>query len=135
RTGATVSRAGTGDTSSGRSATGGVHGSPAPSPRRTLRLSKLGAVALTRTKSFQNYIGGEWVDAASGDTFESINPASGDTIGAFPRSSAEDVDRAVAAAKVAYEEWRLVPAPKRGEILYRFASLLMEEKDDLTDLM
>ncbi len=53
----------------------------------------------------------------------------------FPRSSADDVDRAVAAARAAYEEWRLVPAPKRGEILYRFANLLMEEKDGLTDLM
>jgi alpha-ketoglutaric semialdehyde dehydrogenase len=92
-------------------------------------------VALTGTKTFQNYIGGEWVDALSGETFESVNPASGDTIGTFPRSSAEDVDRAVAAAKEAYEQWRLVPAPKRGEILYRFANLLTEQKDDVTDLM
>jgi alpha-ketoglutaric semialdehyde dehydrogenase len=90
---------------------------------------------LTRTKTFKNYIGGEWVEAASGETFESVNPATGDTIGVFPRSSAEDVDRAVDAAKAAFEEWRLVPAPKRGEILYRFANLLIEEKDDLTDLM
>jgi acyl-CoA reductase-like NAD-dependent aldehyde dehydrogenase len=92
-------------------------------------------VALTGTKAFQNYIGGEWVDALAGETFESVNPASGDTIGNFPRSSAEDVDCAVAAAKEAYEEWRLVPAPKRGEILYRFANLLTEQKDDVTDLM
>jgi acyl-CoA reductase-like NAD-dependent aldehyde dehydrogenase len=92
-------------------------------------------VALTGTKTFQNYIGGEWVDSASGDTFESTSPATGETIGVFPRSNAEDVDRAVEAAKAAYEEWRLVPAPKRGEILYRFANLLTEEKDELTDLM
>jgi acyl-CoA reductase-like NAD-dependent aldehyde dehydrogenase len=92
-------------------------------------------VALTGTKSFQNYIGGEWVDSASGETFESTSPATGDSIGIFPKSNAEDVDRAVAAAKAAFEEWRLVPAPKRGEILYRFANLLIEEKDDLTDLM
>jgi alpha-ketoglutaric semialdehyde dehydrogenase len=92
-------------------------------------------VALTGTKTFQNYIGGEWVDSASGDTFESTSPASGDSIGIFPKSNAQDVDRAVAAAKAAFEEWRLVPAPKRGEILYRFANLLIEEKDDLTDLM
>jgi aldehyde dehydrogenase (NAD+) len=92
-------------------------------------------VALTGTRSFKNYIGGEWVGAASGETFESVNPATGETIGVFPRSSAEDVDRAVEAAKAEFEEWRLVPAPKRGEILYRFANLLMEEKDDLTDLM
>jgi len=92
-------------------------------------------VALTGTKTFQNYIGGEWCDAASGETFDSVNPATGETIGTFPRSSAEDVDRAVAAAKAAFEDWRLVPAPKRGEILYRFANLLMEEKDEFTDLM
>jgi alpha-ketoglutaric semialdehyde dehydrogenase len=92
-------------------------------------------VALTGTRSFQNYIGGEWVDSASGETFESTSPATGDSIGVFPKSNAEDVDRAVAAARAAFEEWRLVPAPKRGEILYRFANLLIEEKDDLTDLM
>ena len=92
-------------------------------------------MALTGTKTFQNYIGGEWVDSVSGATFESTSPATGDSIGTFPKSNAEDVDRAVAAAKAAYEQWRLVPAPKRGEILYRFANLLIEEKDDLTDLM
>jgi alpha-ketoglutaric semialdehyde dehydrogenase len=92
-------------------------------------------VALTGTRTFQNYIGGEWRDAASGETFGSTNPATGETIGTFPRSSAEDVDRAVAAAQEAYEDWRLVPAPKRGEILYRFANLLMDEKEQLTDLM
>jgi alpha-ketoglutaric semialdehyde dehydrogenase len=92
-------------------------------------------VALTGAKTFQNYIGGEWVDSASGETFESTSPATGDAIGVFPKSIAEDVDRAVAAAKAAYEEWRLVPAPKRGEILYRFANLVTEEKDALADLI
>ncbi len=90
---------------------------------------------LTGTKTFQNYIGGEWVDSASGETFESTSPATGDAIGVFPKSNAEDVDRAVDAARAAFEEWRLVPAPKRGEVLYRFANLLTEEKDDVTDLM
>jgi aldehyde dehydrogenase (NAD+) len=69
------------------------------------------------------------------DTFESTSPADGETIGVFPRSTVEDVDRAVAAAKEAYAHWRLVPAPKRGEILYRFARLLEQEKDALTVLM
>jgi alpha-ketoglutaric semialdehyde dehydrogenase len=89
----------------------------------------------TETKTFKNFIGGEWVNAASGETFESVSPATGETLGIFPRSTAEDVDRAVAAAKTAFEDWRLVPAPKRGEILFRFARLLEEAKDDLTDLM
>ena len=89
----------------------------------------------TATQSFKNFIGGEWVDAASGETFESVSPADGETIGVFPKSSAEDVDRAVAAAKEAFEEWRLVPAPKRGEILFRFAQLVADHKAELTDLM
>ena len=86
-------------------------------------------------KEFRNYIGGEWVDAASGETFESVSPATGELIGVFPKSGREDVERAVAAAKAAYEEWRLVPAPKRGEILFRFGRLVQEEKDELADLM
>jgi alpha-ketoglutaric semialdehyde dehydrogenase len=69
------------------------------------------------------------------ETFESTSPADGETIGVFPRQGVEDVDRAVAAAKEAYAHWRLVPGPKRGEILFRFARLLEQEKDALTDLM
>ena len=75
------------------------------------------------------------MDAASGETFESTSPATGETIGIFPRSGAEDVDRAVAVAKEAFAEWRLVPAPKRGEILFGLARLLEQEKPALTDLM
>jgi alpha-ketoglutaric semialdehyde dehydrogenase len=92
-------------------------------------------MAITGTKTFQNFIGGEWVDAASGETFESRGPATGETIGLFPKSGPEDVARAVEAAQAAYEEWRLVPAPKRGEILMRFAQILEREKAELTDLM
>ena len=92
-------------------------------------------MASTETQRFQNLIGGEWVDAASGDTFESTSPADGETLGVFPRSGPEDVDRAVEAAKAAFEEWRLVPAPKRGEILFRLAHVLEREKAALTDLM
>ena len=92
-------------------------------------------MATTGTQSFQNYIGGEWVDAASGETFESASPADGETIGVFPKSGADDVDRAVESAKAAFEEWRLVPAPKRGEILFQLARVLEREKAALTDLM
>jgi acyl-CoA reductase-like NAD-dependent aldehyde dehydrogenase len=92
-------------------------------------------MAITGTKTFQNFIGGEWVDAVSGETFESRSPATGETIGLFPKSGPEDVAQAVEAAQAAYEEWRLVPAPKRGEILVRFAQVLEREKAALTDLM
>ena len=92
-------------------------------------------MAILGAKTFQNYIGGEWVDAASGETFESTSPANGEAVGTFPRSGAEDVAQAVAAAKAAYEDWRLVPAPRRGEILFRFAQLLTEQKEDVSQLM
>jgi alpha-ketoglutaric semialdehyde dehydrogenase len=92
-------------------------------------------MATTSVREFKNYIGGEWVDAGSGETFESTSPADGEVLATFPKSGPEDVDRAVAAAKEAFEGWRLVPAPKRGEIVFRFAELLKEHKAELTDLM
>jgi len=72
---------------------------------------------------------------ATTQTFESTSPANGETIGVFPVQDVEAVDRAVATAKEAFAEWRLVPAPKRGEILFRLARLLEQEKAALTDLM
>ncbi len=68
-------------------------------------------------------------------TFESTSPATGEVIGTFPASGEDDVARAVDRARAAYDDWRLVPAPKRGEILYRFAQILEREKQALTDLM
>ncbi len=70
--------------------------------------------------TYHNLIGGEWLPAASGKTILNLNPADhSDVVGAFPSSGAEDVARAVAAAKKAFATWRLVPAPKRAEILVR----------------
>jgi acyl-CoA reductase-like NAD-dependent aldehyde dehydrogenase len=68
-------------------------------------------------------------------TFASVSPATGETLATFARATAEDVDRAVATAKAAFEDWRLVPAPERGNILFRFAELLRRDKAELTDLM
>lgn len=67
--------------------------------------------------------------------FESVVPATGEVLATFPRSTAEDVDRAVQTAKAAFEGWRLVPAPERGNILFRFAELLRTHKEELADLM
>jgi len=87
-------------------------------------------------EQFLNYIGGEWVPARSGKTFESLNPANReDVVGTFPRSGAEDVEAAVAAAKRAYQSWRLTPPPARGEIILRAALLLKEHKEELARLM
>ncbi len=69
------------------------------------------------------------------ETFESTSPADGETIGVFPSQGVDEVDRAVAVAKDAFREWRLVPAPKRGEILFRLARILEAEKTALTELM
>ena len=78
----------------------------------------------TEVQTFQNYINGQWRDAASGETFESRNPTrASDVIGNFPASSSEDVAAAVEAAKKAFKTWRLMPAPKRGEILKRVGDL------------
>ena len=63
-------------------------------------------MALLGTKTYKNYIAGEWLDASSGETFDSTSPANGDAIGFFPLSGEEDVNRAVEAAKAAFEEWR-----------------------------
>lgn len=88
------------------------------------------------TERYQNFINGEWVDAKSGRTFENRNPANWEeVIGIFPLSGKEDVDEAVKAARSAYEGWRLVPAPKRGEILKRAGDLLVERKEELARLM
>ena len=95
----------------------------------------LGRMATTEARTFKNLVGGQWLEAASGETFESFVPATGESLGTFPRSRPDDVDRAVAAAKEAFAEWRLVPAPERGTILFRFAALLERDKADLTELM
>jgi alpha-ketoglutaric semialdehyde dehydrogenase len=68
-------------------------------------------------------------------TFESTSPATGEVLGRLPEADEAAVGRAVDAAAAAFEEWRLVPAPRRGEILFRFAHILEREKDELTDLM
>jgi alpha-ketoglutaric semialdehyde dehydrogenase len=80
---------------------------------------------------FKNFINGEWVDSRSGKAYENRNPANTDElVGMFVSSTAEDVNAAVGAAKEAYKKWRLVPAPKRAEILFRAAELLIERKED-----
>ncbi|MCW2974164.1 MAG: aldehyde dehydrogenase family protein [Thermoleophilia bacterium] len=83
------------------------------------------------TATYQNFIGGEWVDASGGETFEVRDPANGELLGVFPESTKDDVDRAVKAARAAYDKWRLMPAPHRGEILFKAAEIMIERKEDL----
>src|SRR5258708_36847539 len=82
---------------------------------------------------YKNFSNGEWVDSRSGTAYENRNPANTDElIGMFVSSTAEDVDLAVDAANLAYKKWRLVPAPKRAEILFRAAELLIERKEQFS---
>ena len=84
----------------------------------------------------QNWIGGKWVPAASGQTFEDRNPADRDeVVGLFPKSDKRDVDAAVAAAKKAFPGWKNTPAPRRAEVLYSAAEILKRDKEKLARLM
>ena len=77
-----------------------------------------------------NYVDGRWVPSRSGRTFENRNPANtDDVIGVFQQSDVADVKTAIEAAAKAYEQWRLVPAPLRAEILFRAAQLIVERKE------
>jgi len=85
----------------------------------------------TKTRVFKNFIDGEWVESASGATFEDRNPAdTREVVGIFQRSNKADVDAAVDAAKRAFAKWRLVPAPRRAEMIFHAAEILSDRKED-----
>jgi 1-pyrroline dehydrogenase len=86
------------------------------------------------TTSYKNFVGGDWVDAASGETMDVINPATGETIGEVPSCSAEDVDRAVEAAKKALPEWLDATPKERSELLHKLADVLDEHGEELAQL-
>jgi aldehyde dehydrogenase (NAD+) len=81
-------------------------------------------------ETFKNFIGGQWVPALSGETFQNLNPAdTRDVVGLFARSGQEDTRRAIDAAREAQPKWAAVPAPKRGEIFFKAAQLLEARAD------
>ena len=85
---------------------------------------------------FQNLINGQWLDSADGRTFENRNPADwNEVIGTFPLSTREDVDRAAQAALMAFKEWRLVPAPERGDIMRKAGDLMVRRKEEIARAM
>src|SRR3989454_6711575 len=88
----------------------------------------------TTVSKHQNLVGGEWVDAAGGETMEVLNPATGDTIAEVPRASAEDVDRAVQAAKKALPEWLETTPGERAEMLLKLADAIDEHADELAEI-
>jgi alpha-ketoglutaric semialdehyde dehydrogenase len=78
---------------------------------------------------FRNFIDGKWVDSESGKTYERRNPATGELVATYVSSTASDVQAAVDAATRAFASWRLFPAPKRGEILYRVGQVMLDRKE------
>ena len=84
-----------------------------------------------QTKQYKNLIGGRWATARTGKTFLNLNPAKlDDVVGEFQSSGGEDVADAVRAAREAFKTWRLVPAPKRAEVLYRTGEILLKRKEE-----
>jgi len=87
-------------------------------------------------KTYKNYVNGEWVESRSGRVFENRNPAAtSELVGIFQRSDAQDVAQAAEAAAEAFPKWRLVPAPRRAEIMYKAAQALQERKEALAQDM
>ena len=89
------------------------------------------SVSVTQMK---NFVGGEWVDAVEGGTMEVINPATGETIAEVPRGTEADVERAVEAARQAWDEWRWKTPKDRMELLLKLADAIDEHADELTQL-
>src|SRR5687768_12249818 len=83
----------------------------------------------------RHLINGEWVESKGGKTFKTTNPATGEVMAELSEGTADDVGRAVDAARKAFDSWRLVPAPRRGEILFRAGQLLIERKEEMARLM
>src|SRR5437773_6836148 len=86
-----------------------------------------------RSKTYHNYIAGQWVPSRSAYWIENRNPAdSRDVVGRFPLSASDDVNAAVSAAAGAFDGWRLTPAPRRAELLFRLGEILIRDKDKYT---
>jgi aldehyde dehydrogenase (NAD+) len=89
----------------------------------------------TDLRDVKMIIGGEQADAADGQTFEVVNPASGEVIATAPLGGAEDVDRAVRAARAAFEgPWSTWSASKRGRTLQKLSNLVKEHLEELAQL-
>jgi phenylacetaldehyde dehydrogenase len=84
----------------------------------------------------QLFIDGQWNDAASGKTFETPNPATGETLALVAEGDAEDIDRAVRAARAAFDEgpWSRLTPSERGRIIWRIGDLILEHADELAQL-
>jgi phenylacetaldehyde dehydrogenase len=82
------------------------------------------------------FINGQWVDAASGQTFDTPNPATGETLAAVAEGDAEDINRAVSAARNAFDNgpWGRLTPSERGKLLWKVGDLILEHADELAQL-
>lgn len=91
---------------------------------------------MVMVNTYQNYVNGTWVDAASGETFETVNPADPtDVVAAYQQSDTADAERAVEAAAAAQDEWANTPGPQRGAILREASQNLAARKDEVTETL
>ena len=99
----------------------------------TKTTSTSSARGLRETRDYKNFVDGEWVASRSGKTFENRNPADqDDLIGTFQESEESDVAAAIDAAHRAFEKWRLTPAPRRAEYIYRVGEILKRDKEKIS---
>ncbi|MDR7001073.1 CoA-acylating methylmalonate-semialdehyde dehydrogenase [Neobacillus niacini] len=93
------------------------------------------SVTKNDTVVLKNYINGEWINSNSEQTLDVLNPATNEVLAKVPVSTKEDVEKAVAAAKAAFKEWKNVPVPKRARILFKFHTLLSDNHEELAKLI
>ena len=92
-------------------------------------------VVTKNVQTLKNYIGGQWIESKSKQVEDVPNPATGETIARVPLSTKEDLDRAVATAKEAFQTWKKVAVPRRARILFRYQQLLIENWEELAKLV
>ncbi len=91
-------------------------------------------MATTAVKHYQMFVGGQWTDATGGETQAVVNPATGEVMAEVPRAAEADVERAVAAARKAFETWGETTPRERSELLLKLADALIEHGDEFGDL-
>jgi acyl-CoA reductase-like NAD-dependent aldehyde dehydrogenase len=100
---------------------------------KTAPQEKTTPAGLRAAREYRNFIDGEWVASKTRATFENRNPADrDDLIGTFQESNADDLNAAVDAAHKAFQSWRLVPAPRRADYLYRVGEILRRDKEKIS---
>jgi malonate-semialdehyde dehydrogenase (acetylating) / methylmalonate-semialdehyde dehydrogenase len=90
---------------------------------------------MSSTSTLPNYIGGQWIAAASRQGLPVRNPATGDVLAEVPLSGKDDIDRAVSVAKEAFATWRRVPAVQRARYLFKYKALLERHLEDLARIV